>query len=383
MKLGVNGWRLRGQMTGVGRYLLNILRCWPSTSESIVFRQIRLYTPRPLGDPARELPAEIEQVVLGPDLRMLLWENLCLGPRATDDVLFCPSYSRPVLSRGKTVVTTHDATQKVHPELFPLSVRLFYNRLYGWSARRAALVITDSQAAKEDIVAHWAVPETRIRVVHLAAAEAFHPLPDRDPVLAEAIAHLDLRDPFFLFVGKLSGRRSIPLLLEGFSAFKKTTGQPHKLVIVGLNIHNLNLAGLIGQLGISEHVLYPGYLSDRDLNALYNLTTALISPSIYETVSLPVMEAQRAGAPVVCVDTRGMREITGDAAVFLSRPQASELAVALAALAEDGLLREELRAEGCEHSRRYSWQRCAAETMTVLEEAAGKPVPASKGDSVT
>lgn len=298
-----------------------------------------------------------------------------MAPVVNDDVIFCPSYTRPLFTRAKTVVVTHDAVQQLYPELFPMPVRLFYNRLYGWSARHATLVITDSEAARQDIAHCWGVPLSRIRVVHLAPAEHFGPLPKDERVSEVRERYLGSSSPFFLFVGKLSGRRNIPRLLESFAEFKRRTSFPHKLLMIGLNIHSLNLSPLIEKLGLSDDLKHWSYVSDEDLNLLYNAADVFISPSEYETVSLPVMEAQATGTPVICIDTAGMREITGGAALLIPKLVVPEIVEAMSRLAGDAVLLRELAERSLANARRFSWQRCAAETLEVIEEAARLPVP--------
>ncbi len=192
MKLGVNGWRIGGRRTGVGRYLLNVVARWQNPSP---FQSITFYTPSKLETSGVHFPPCVANTVLPSTWPMLVWENLLLAFRAKDDVLFCPSYSRPLFTRCKTVVTTHDAVQQIYPELFPLSVRLFYNRLYGWSARHATLVITDSEAGRDDIVRYWKVPKQKIRVIYLAPAEFVHRLdqPDAQSLTGTTRAVLPLR----------------------------------------------------------------------------------------------------------------------------------------------------------------------------------------------
>src|SRR5262245_32214390 len=115
MNLGINGWRIHGQRTGVGRYLLNVVRHW--TPEVLSdFSRTTFYVPRPLDRQDVPLPENIGVRVLPSALPMLVWENLCLAPVADDDVLFCPSYTRPLGARRKTVVVTHDAVQMIYPE---------------------------------------------------------------------------------------------------------------------------------------------------------------------------------------------------------------------------------------------------------------------------
>ncbi len=382
MRLGINGWRIHGQRTGVFRYLLNVVKHWTPDITAGSFEDIIFYAPAPIDRDEIALPKNINEHVLRSDWPMLVWENLRLAPVASDDVLFCPSYSRPLATRGKTVVTTHDAISQLYPWLFPLSVRLFYNQLYGWSARHATLVITDSEAGRRDINGCWGVPLERIRVVYLAPDERFKPLlddPQRNRVRSR---YVESGAPFFLFVGKLSGRRNIPLLLEAFGEFKRRTSFPHQLVMIGLNIHDMKLAPLIERLGLSNDLKHWPYVSDDDLNSLYNAADIFISPSEYETVSLPVLEAQATGTAVICIDTEGMREITGAAALLIPKLNVRELAEAMSRLAGDAALRRQLAADGIINARRFSWQRCSAETLAVLKEAATLSSPPARSTAI-
>ena len=370
MQLGINGWRIQGQRTGVGRYLLNIVRHW-TPDNAAAFSRITFYVPKPIDRASLGLPDNVDVAVVPPDSPMLVWENLRLGPTTRDDVLFCPSYSRPIATRATTVVTTHDAVQQIHPELFPAAVRLFYNPLYRWSARHAAIVVTDSEGARQDIARLWQVPLGRIRVVYLAPADVFRPSSDAARVADAHRRAVGSDAPFFLFVGKISGRRNLPCLLEAFALFRKRTGQPHRLLLVGLNPHQLDVDAITTRLGVAEHVRRCGYVTDEELNLLYNGAVALVMPSVYETVSLPVMEAQAAGAPVVCIDTAGMREITGGAAAMIPTLAPEPLSDAMVRVAEDAAFRADIARRGLAHAKQFSWTRCARETIAVLAEAGG------------
>jgi glycosyltransferase involved in cell wall biosynthesis len=370
MRLGINGWRLAGTRTGVGRYLSSLVAHWHAGA-SRVFSGITLYTPSPL--PAgMALPNGMDVRVLRPAARMLFWENLRFGPAARDAVLFCPSYTRPIVVRGRPVVATHDAVYCVHPELFPVSQRWFYTPAYRWSARHAALVIADTEAVKADIVRFFGVDAGRVRVTYLAPAECFRPLGDGAARGRVRVRGLQLDEPFLLSVGKMTGRRRPLVMIEAFARLVQRTRLPHHLVIVGPRAAGAAAEALAAQLGIGARVHLAGFLDDEDVNRLYNAADALVMPSMYETGSLPVVEAQAAGLPVVCVQNPGMSEITGDAARFFDELTPEALTGAMIELAEDDGLRASLRTRGLENVRRFSWARCAADTMTVLEEAAAR-----------
>jgi len=377
VRLGVNGWRLRGKLTGVGRYVFNVVRHWTAEAVDSRFDEVNFYVPKPMNRQETPLPLNIRERVIGPDWRMLAWENLRLGPVATDDVLFCPSFSIPLRRHGRTVVTTHEATLALFPEMYSRRARMLYARLYGWSARHATLVITHTEAARQDIARAYRVPLARIRVVPLAPTEIFRPLSGNRRVAEARQRYVGSAAPFFLFVGTLTPRRNVPKLLEAFARLKRVTALPHKLVVIGLNTTNLDLAAMAGALGIAAHFTYVPYISDEDLSLLYNAAEAFVMPYTYESVSLTALEAQACGTPVVIGDTAGLRETTGEAAVFIPKAEVQEIATAMSRVATDPSLRRELAKQALEHARQFSWKRCAAETLAVLHEAAQLPGPAA------
>ncbi len=370
MRLGVNGWRLHGRLTGVGRYLSNVMRYWDEEAVAGRFDRVTLYTPAPVDREAFRLPATIHERVLNPHWRMLVWENLRLGPTVSDDVLFCPSYSRPLVARGRAVVTTFEATLKLHPEFYPRRARVLYAPLYGWSARHARLVVTATETAKRDIVRAYGVPEDRIRVIPLAPAEVF--APRADPQLADVRRRfLGSSAPYFLYVGKLTARRNVPMLVEAFAELKHRAPLPHKLLVIGLNTTGVDLGSVARERQVEQDFHYVEYISDEDLSLLYSGAEAFVLPYSYEAVSLTALEAQAAGCPVITVDTDGLREQTGGHALLISRAEVHEIAAAMETIAGDEVLRRALVARGLAHARRFTWERCSLQTLAVLEEAAG------------
>jgi glycosyltransferase involved in cell wall biosynthesis len=367
-RLGINGWRLCAPHTGVARYLLNVIRYW--TPEATTrFSAITIYTPAPLDRRLVPLPPNIRERVLGPRLPMIVWENLRFGPAADEDVLFCPSYSRPIVARGRTVVATHDVIYHVRPELFPPSVRVFYRRLYDWSDRHAAAITTLGHAVKREIVEHVHVPPERVHAIHPAPADTFRPVHDAAAIAAVRARRTGGDAPFFLFVGKMTGRRSLPCLLQAF-ALVKQRGLPHRLVLAGLKPAGGELDAEAARLGIAADIIFTGYVDDEELNLLYNAAESFVMPSVYETTSLPAMEAQAAGLPVIALDTEGLRELTADTALQVAAMEPGPLSTAMLCMAADPDLRRDLSARGLENARRFSWRRTSAETMAVCEAAA-------------
>lgn len=371
MKLGVEGWRLHGPLTGVGRYVSNIVRHWTPEALAGRFDEVTLYTPGPVDRSAVGLPETVRERVVPPHWRKLAWENLRLARVAHDDVLFCPSYSAPLAARCKTVVTIFEATQKLFPELYPWKTRLVNSPVYGWSARRAELVITSSQAAGRDVVSEYGVDPGRLRVVHLAASDEFGLVADEAALADARRRYAGEGRPYFLFVGKLTGRRNIPKLIGAFADFKRRTGLGHRLVLVGLNTTDVPVARLSGELGVAGDVRHHEHVGDEDLNLLYNAAEAFVLPYTYEAAfSLTALEAQVTGTPVITVDAPGLRESTGSAALFMPEAEVPEIAAAMERLAGDPALRRELVERGLRNAERFSWERTSHRTLDVLAEAA-------------
>lgn len=367
--LGLSGWRLQGQLTGVGRYVQNLIRHWTPELVADRFGRITVYSPRQLGSNV-ELPQGVTGRVIGSSMSMVAWENLRLGPNARESAMLYPSYSRPILSRGASVVVTHDATMRLHPELFSNADKRIYDPLYGWSARNSTLVITTTEAARADIVREWKVDPEKIRVTHLASVECFRPLGDTIDRSAERIRLTGADLPFFLFVGKLSGRRNLECLLKAFAQFRATSIFPHLLVIVGPQSAIAAAEKRADELNVRSFLVTKSFIGDDELNILYNCADAFVMPSTYETVSFPIMEAQAAGTPVICVDTPGSREMTGGEALLITRLEVKELVEAMERIASDPAIRSHLAARGLRNSRQFSWEKCATETLDICAEAA-------------
>jgi glycosyltransferase involved in cell wall biosynthesis len=373
VRLAINGWRAQGNPTGVPRYLLNVVRRWtPERLAARGFGATTFYTGHRADRDELLLPEHIAMRMLLSERPMLVWENTRFARAAGEDVAFHPSFSIPFWRRGKTVVTTHEVIAVMHPELFPDNQR-YYNRLYRWSAFNATLAITDSETARDDIVREWGVPEEKLRVIRLAPEDIFGPR-DGDPAVLDAHRrYVGDETPFFLSVGKLGGRRNVPLLLEAFAEYVRRCGderKPSRLVLIGKDTQGIGVADRVRDLGLSDHLVHHTFISDEDLMLLYNAAQVYVTPAVYEPVSLPVPEAQKSGTPILAFDNVGTRELTGESAVLVPRIDARSMAEGMELIAGDAALRKRLAAEGMKRVAPFTWDRSAEEHLDVLAEAA-------------
>jgi glycosyltransferase involved in cell wall biosynthesis len=377
MRVGVDAWRIHGH-TGVPRYIENIINSWSSGITSTDVKQITLYTPEPIDQSRVLLNGSVKEQVIHSYAHQLVWQNTILSRVCDTDVLWCPAYVTPIFCRARIVVTTHDATNTIHPELYGLGDRVFYKYFYGWCARHATLVITNNNQTRADIQNYYGVPGDRIRVVPLAPAQIFRKLENDEDANATRLRLIGDYRPYFLSVGKISGRRNVPLVIEGFARFREKTGLPHRLVVVGRSGLGRNIGELAKDFGLSEHLIHIDYVTDEELLHLYNGTEAFVTAATYEANSLTTIEAQVCGAPVVIPDVPGMVEMTAGIAVILPQVGAKEISEAMEKLATEHNLHRRLSEEGHIHASGFSWGNTSQGILSVLEEAADISSPALK-----
>lgn len=264
-----------------------------------------------------------------------------------------------------TVLTVHDLIFLRLPEHHKPLNRWYLNLALPLYCRRADHIIAISQATRRDLMAAYDVPPDRVTVVHEAADARFRPQPPE--VVAAVCADYDLSERYLLFVGTIEPRKNLCRLLDAFETLR-AEGLTDALVIVGKRgwLYG-DFFTHLEESPTQEAVLFPGYVPDDDLPAIYAGAQALAFPSLYEGFGLPALEAMACGTPVACSATSSLPEVAGDAALYFDPRDVAAITEALRRLLSDVDLGADLRKRGLEQAAKFSWQRVAAETEGVYE----------------
>jgi glycosyltransferase involved in cell wall biosynthesis len=371
VRIGINARRLEGQPLGVARYIEYLLEHW--TRLLAADECATLYLREPL--PAGRLPDDERYVarVLRPKLSGVAWENtrLPLGIRDVD-VFFGPSYSLPLTYRGRTVVAIHSVNE-VQAGAHSWSYRFTYAPVFRASARKADRVIVPSQAVRRDLQEAYGIHEERIAVIGQGVDDDFGPVVDEDVLRQTRIEQLGDDRPYVVFVGKLSQRRNIPMLIRAFAELvKEDGGIPHTLLLFGPNHLGLPIAELVGDLGVEGRVIQSNGVVERhhDLTRIYSAADAYVSASAYEGFSMTAVEAMACGVPVVGVNRAAFGEIVDEAGLLVDEPSVEGLREALRTVLSDARLRGDLSRRGIERARSFRWEELAGDTLEVLREVA-------------
>ncbi len=220
-------------------------------------------------------------------------------------------------------------------------------------------------------MAAYGVPAAKITVTYEAASPAFAPQP---PEAVSAVRErYGLPARYLLSVGTIEPRKNLGRVLAAFEQLR-AEDLVDALVIVGKKgwLYDDFFARL-DRSPAKQAVIFPGWVADADLPAVYAGASALAFPSEFEGFGLPVLEAMACGAPVVCSNTSSLPEVAGDAALLVDPLDTDALTVALRRVLSERSLASALRRRGAAQAARFSWARTAQETVAVYEQILARP----------
>jgi glycosyltransferase involved in cell wall biosynthesis len=346
VRVGVDGRSLvGGGARGVAHYTAALLEALAAAFPDDEYRVLL-----PRGEAS--VPAGVHAVRHALPARVLFGAAAIAGRPRLDallpgcDVLWAPAPAPLAVGATPLVLTVHDRSWEVRPEDFTHYERLWHaaaqpRRL----ARRAARVLCDTDAVRDDLIRAWNLEPERVRTARLA--------PRRLASASAPSGH-----PYFLSVGALEPRKAPDVLLAGFRLARER-GLKAELIVAGEGRVGVEAPG-VRRLG---HV--------EDLGSLYAGALAVVLPSWLEGFGLTPVEGIAAGTPAIVSDLPVLREVLGEGALYVAPGDASGLADALLRVAAEPALRERLLAAGREAIAPLSWSETARRTRAVLAEAAG------------
>jgi glycosyltransferase involved in cell wall biosynthesis len=287
-----------------------------------------------------------------------------------------PPWSRS----SRLVVTLYD--------LIPLVMHERYSADWGymataWIARLGLLgsaqqILTISQHTADDAMAYLKIPEERITVIDSGVSDHFSSLvasrEQGEAVVRSALPKV--RPGFLLYVGGVDPRKNLEGTLRAYAELPPSFRDAHQLVIACNLIHHLrfSLRVLARRLGIeSRNLVLTGFVSDRDLAALYRTCELFVFPSQYEGAGLPILEAMTCGAPVASSNASAMPELLGDLDATFDPNDPADIARAIRDAIETPGKLDALRERSRRRVQLYTWDRVARRTLDGYERALEMP----------
>ena len=312
---------------------------------------------------------EVEEVAL-PARSVLTWDQIAVPSAARRlgiDLLFNPKYSIPLLAPCPSVWVCHGLDWYVMPWGSRLTDRMSHRFLVPRYAAKAGAIIAVSEVTREHVMHYLKVGSDRVMTVYSGVDDVFR-RPLSESRLSQIRQKYSLPERFLLYAGAIYPPKNFTRLIRAFAQVGPERGIP--LVVAGGENRFLSEDELREPeaLGISDWVRWPGWIEQEDLAGFYAMAEALLLPSIFESCGLPVLEAMAAGCPVVTADRYGTKELAEGAAVLVDPESVDSIATGVRRVLEDQALRAELVGAGRVRSRDFTWKRCAAATIEVLEQ---------------
>jgi glycosyltransferase involved in cell wall biosynthesis len=316
---------------------------------------------------AAGVPIEAEPAPLG-----VLWQQVRLPRRLRRgdiDLLWSPLMTLPASCPVPAVVTVHDLTALLMPELHTWKVRWSILPFLRPSLERARRLICVSQATADDVVFHFPQCADKVRVVLSGVDPEFRP---GSPEAIEA-TRLEEGAPqgYILYIGTLEPRKNVSVLLDAWEALRAEDRDTLPLVLAGPygwegEGLRRRLAGL-APLGVR----YLGRIERARLVRLLQAARVFVYPSLYEGFGLPAAEALACGVPVVTSNTSSLPEVVGGAGLLVDPADAGALARAVRSIVSEPGREAELRERALARAPLFRWERTARETEEVFAEALG------------
>jgi glycosyltransferase involved in cell wall biosynthesis len=304
-----------------------------------------------------------------PGRSVLTWDQLSV-PQAVEregiDLLFNPKYSIPLRVRCRTVWVCHGLDWYVMPWGSRLVDRMSHRFLVPRYAQKADAIVAVSEVTRRHVMEYLEVQPERVTTVYSGVDDVFRrPLPQSR--LDQVRAKYSLPERFLLYAGAIYPPKNFTRLIQAYARVGPHRGIP--LVIAGGENRFLSEDELREpeRIGILEWVRWPGWIEQEELAAFYGLAQALLLPSIFESCGLPVLEAMAAGCPVVTANRYGTKELAEGAGVLVDPESVDSISAGMEQVLDDEGLRARLVTAGRGRSRDFTWQRCARETLAVLE----------------
>jgi glycosyltransferase involved in cell wall biosynthesis len=313
----------------------------------------------------------------------LLWEQIALPRlvrRAGVELLHSLHYTRPLVLPCASVVTFHDLTFFLLPDLHTRAKRVFFPMAMRFSALTADALLSVSESTRQDAIRLLHIPAEKIFTTPLGVNEEFHIISDQ-AILESCRLRYKLPEKFILFVGLLEPRKNLPLLLKAYAQLLKIEDAP-RLVIVGRPGWGYKeILQQIDVLNLKDKVHFTGYVPAQDMPIVYNLAQVFVYPSIYEGFGLPPMEAMACGTPVITTDVSALRDHVGEAGILIPSQDEEALVQAMRKILLDPDLRKLLSLRGRQQVANFTWKRTALETLKVYQYVASKRASTSPSAS--
>ena len=291
--------------------------------------------------------------------------------RAWDVCFFPAAHKRlPVKSPFPTVGVVHDMSpwwERKNREYLKVLIRM----LLPSALRKLDRIIAVSEWVKQELMDITGIKENKIVVIPNGIDfQAFYPRP-RGEESVVLIQPFSFRRPYVLYASRIEHPiKNHVRLIEAFGIFKERTKHPHRLVLAGGDSRGAEkVKAAAAASPYKNDIFFTGHFPSTSLPELYSGADIVVIPSMYEGFGMGALEAMASDVPVACARAASLPETAEHAALYFDPSSAEDMADRMITLTTNRVVHRECRRLGLERAQNFSWDRCAAQTYKVLQEA--------------
>lgn len=367
MRIGIDATALSPKKTGTVTYLTEILACWQA--DLAIEHQFFIFCTKANQHHFEMLQGDERFVLVtapSAKLKRILWQQTVLPWylwHKSCDVHWGPTFVLPLIMSCPSVVSIHDLTFEMFPELHEPIKRYYFPWMIRRAVNRAKAILTISQSTANDLERLIKQSCGKTHVTLLAATR--HESENHDARLIE--------QPYVLFIGTVEPRKNLLRLLQAWKSLSDIEKSGRLLVVIGAIGWMVDEVRDIAQ--DDPTVKFVGHVSDEQLTHYLQQAEFFVYPSLYEGFGLPVLEAMVQGVAVMTSNVGATKEVAGQAALLVNPESVSSMKDGLLRLLTDSELRGKLGRAGLERAAQFSWAQTAAQTLSVITDSASRQNP--------
>ncbi|AGT44747.1 glycosyltransferase family 4 protein [Treponema pedis] len=373
MKIGINAFGCEHGRSGIGSYILSLVKNLPRTDY-----EFQLFGP------------ELDKYTYTSDIDYISFAGIDIADTNFAEKMWHFKNLNSFIKKQKYDAVIYPSGIDLLPPILTVPSIFVIQRLLSANLnllakigakrtlKNASGIICPSKFIKADL-AEYGITDSEAKVIYNGIDTSLFKYRENDNSEAVFIQPFSIRKPYIIYASRITSPEKCHIeLVKAFSIFKKKFGTAHRLVIAGSDGDNTETVhNAVIQSGFSSDILLTGYFPHENLPQLYASADLCVFPSMAEGVGLPVIEAMACGIPVACAAAGALPEMAGEAAVFFNPKKPEEIANAISNLIdteENKERREEVIQKGLGWISRYNWKTTAEETVKYLDSIFKKKV---------
>lgn len=373
MKIGIDARGLEKNKTGIGTYtceIIKILNEIDKENEYILYsnREIILDVKLNNNWTIKKYKAPLGSFGLYYIIPKMLKED---NIDVFWGVQHCLPKKNNITKNIKFIVTVHDLAIEKLKNVGSFKNTIVQKIFLKRSCKNADEIIAISEATKNDLISIFNIPNDKINVIYNGVnLKESNPLPtEKEQEILNKFNVLDKN--YIFFVSTIEPRKNIVTLIKAFEDIKEKEKDTLKLILSGgLGWKYKDVLTCISKSKYKDDILLTGYISKEEKNCLYKNNRCFVYPSLYEGFGLPILEAMSNHSVVVTSNVSSIPEVGGDVAIYYNNvkdyKELSETILKAIKMSEKE--KEEIINRGLEQVKKFTWEKCAKETLQILKK---------------